>query len=293
VNGSRTPIENTLGIGSLALHFVTWGQRTQPERAVALVHGLTASHCEWVELGPALAAQGYYVIAPDLRGRGLSAKPPHGYGAVFHANDLLSLCDALNLPTVNVVGHSLGSFIAMYLAALYPSRIGKIVLVDAGGKVPADTAQAIAASVSRLGTVYPSLDAYLAVMSQLPMFEWSPFWEQYFRYDAVEHEDGTVTSRVPKAAIDEENAANFALRLDVLPEYIRKPTLILRAALGTLGPDRGIVLPVEEAERMRGLIPGSRVVVVPDTNHYTIILSPVFQQAVTAFLAGDTEWPGA
>jgi pimeloyl-ACP methyl ester carboxylesterase len=288
VNDGRTPIENTLGVGSTTLHFVTWGQRTQPERAVVLVHGLTASHREWVELGPALAAQGCYVIAPDLRGRGLSAKPPHGYGAVFHADDLLTLSDALNLPTVNVVGHSLGAFVAMYLAALYPSRIGKIVLVDAGGKVPADTAQAIAASVSRLGTVYPSLDDYLAVVRQIPMFEWNPFWEQLFRYDALVREDGTVISRVPKAAVDEENAANFALRLDVLPEYIRKPTLILRAALGTLGPDRGIVLAAEEAERMRSLIPDCRVVVVPDTNHYTIVLSPVFQQAVTTFLAEGT-----
>ncbi len=287
MNDGRTPIENTLGVGSMTLHFVTWGQRTQPDRAVVLVHGLTASHREWVELGPALAARGCYVIAPDLRGRGLSAKPPHGYGAVFHANDLLTLSDALNLPTVHVVGHSLGSFVAMYLAALYPSRIGKIVLVDAGGKVPADTAQAIAASVSRLGTVYPSLDDYLALVRQIPMFEWNPFWEQLFRYDALVREDGTVISRVPKAAVDEENAANFALRLDVLPEYIRKPTLILRAALGTLGPDRGIVLPAEEAERMRSLIPDCRVVVVPDTNHYTIVLSPVFQQAVTAFLAED------
>jgi hypothetical protein len=49
------PTETTLGIGSMSLHFATWGQRTLPDRAVLLVHGLTASHREWVELGPALA----------------------------------------------------------------------------------------------------------------------------------------------------------------------------------------------------------------------------------------------
>ena len=78
----------------------------------------------------------------------------------------------------------------------------------------------------------------------------------------------------------------------MLPEYIRKPTLILRAALGMLGPDRGFILPADEAERMQTLIPNCQLVVVPETNHYTIILSPVFQQAVTTFLAGDAEGSG-
>jgi pimeloyl-ACP methyl ester carboxylesterase len=278
------PTETTLGIGSMSLHFATWGQRTLPDRAVLLVHGLTASHREWVELGPALAAQGWYVIAPDLRGRGLSAKPPHGYGIALHANDLLTLSDALGLTAVHVVGHSLGALIATYMAALYPTRIGKIALVDTGGMIPEDTAQAIAASVNRLGTVYPSLDAYLDLMRQLPMFAWSPFWEQYFRYDAQVHADGTVTSRVPKAAIEEENFANGATRTEVLPAFVKVPTLVLRATVGLLGPDRGVVLPAEEAERLRTLIPDCQVVAVPDTNHYTIIGADLLKQSVISFL---------
>ena len=98
-----------------------------------------------------------YVIAPDPRGRGLSAKPPHGYGLPFHANDILTLCDTLDLPTVHLVGHSLGAVIGFYLATLYSQRVGKLVMIDAGGKIPEDTLQTITASVNRLGTVYPSL----------------------------------------------------------------------------------------------------------------------------------------
>lgn len=277
--------EDTLGIGSLSLHYATWGERTTPERVVALIHGLTANSRAFVGLGPILAAQGWYVIAPDLRGRGQSAKPPHGYGIPFHANDILSLCDALGFKTAHIVGHSLGAVIGMYLAALYPSRVGKLVMIDAGGVIPPDTQQAIAASVNRLGTSFPSLAAYLAQMRQLPMIQWNDLWEQYFRYDADIHPDGMVTSRVPRRAIEEENAALAALRSEDLPNSVRQPTLILRATVGLLGPDSGFILPRAEAERLSAIMPSSRVIEIPDTNHYTIIESPRLFEAVSAFLA--------
>jgi pimeloyl-ACP methyl ester carboxylesterase len=282
-----TKSEHTLSLDGLTLHYGAWGQFSRPERVVLLVHGLTANHREWAVLGPALAAQGWYAVAPDLRGRGLSAKPPHGYGIAFHADDLLCLCDALDLPAVRVVGHSLGALIGLYLAALEPRRVHKLVMVDAGGKVPEDAALAIAASLARLGVVYPSLEAYLDVMRQAPLFQWNAFWEEYFRYDAQVHADGTVTSRVSRAVIEQETAALAAMRTETLPELVHTPTLIARAALGTLGPDRGIILPREEAERLRTLIAGSRIVEVPETNHYTIILSDVFRDAVSEFLTEE------
>ncbi|HEX8731376.1 MAG TPA: alpha/beta hydrolase [Ktedonobacterales bacterium] len=277
--------EDTLGLGSLSLHYATWGQRTSPERTVVLIHGLTASSREFAGLGPALAAQGWFVIAPDLRGRGLSAKPPHGYGVPFHASDTLSLCDALGVRTFHAVGHSLGAVIGMYLAALYPQRVSNLVMIDAGGVIPDDTQQAIAASVNRLGTSFPSLDAYLGQMRQLPMIQWNDLWEQYFRYDAEVHADGTVTSRVPRKAIEEEMAALAALRSESLPNLVRQPTLVLRATVGLLGADRGFILPRDEAERLQTVMPACRVVEVPDTNHYTIVESAFLHDAVVAFLA--------
>jgi hypothetical protein len=90
---------------------------------------------------------------------------------------------------------------------------------------------------------------------------------------------------VPKAVIEEEVMVNMTINADVLLPRIQAPTLITRAALGTLALDRGFILPAEEAERVRGIIVGSRVVEIPDTNHYTIALSQVFTREVLAFLA--------
>lgn len=271
----------------LDLHCQTWG-RPDVGRAVLLVHGLSANHKEFALLGPDLARAGFYAIAPDLRGRGLSGKPAQGYGVALHAADLAGLLDDLGIASADVVGHSLGAVIGMYMAVVYPARVRRLVMIDAGGKIPEDTAQAIGASVARLGTVYPSLDAFLDLMRQLPMMTaWSPFWEDYFRYDALVREDGTVVSRVPRAAIEEESLALALARTEALPGLVRQPTLLLRATVGLLGPERGFILPREEAERVRDLIPGCQLVEVAGTNHYTIVSDPRTDEAVRAFLSAD------
>jgi len=277
--------EQTFEFGGVSLQVATWGELTAPDRAVLLVHGLTASSREFFDLGPALAAAGWYAIAPDLRGRGRSSKPPHGYGLPFHADDLLALCDRLELPRMHLIGHSLGALIGLYLGALFPARLNRLVLIDAGGRIPDDTQQAIAASVNRLGVVYASIEAYLEMMQRLPMIRWNAFHERSFRYDAETRADGTVMSCVPRSAIEQEAAAVGAIRTEALPALVRQPTLVLRAALGTLAPDRGIVLPREEAERLRSVMADCRVIEIPETNHYTIVESPMFRDAILGFLA--------
>jgi pimeloyl-ACP methyl ester carboxylesterase len=280
----ETDQEQDQQLPGVAIHYQTWGA-PNAGRAAVLIHGLTANHMTWALLGPHLANAGYYVIAPDLRGRGLSGKPPQGYGVAFHAADLLGLLDALNIRQADIVGHSLGAVIAMYLGAVHPTRVRKLALIDAGGKIPEDTAQAIGASVARLGASYPSLDAYLGLMRQLPMItEWTPLWDDYFRYDAETRPDGTVASRVPKSAIEEESLALALTRSEALPDLIHKPTLLIRATVGLLGPDRGFILPRDEAERVRDIIAGCQLVEIGDTNHYTVVTVPAFADAVSAFL---------
>src|SRR5437660_9697641 len=107
--------EHDQAFPTLFLHYATWGEYTDPEHVVLLVHGLTANHRTWTVLAPALANQGWFVVAPDLRGRGLSARPAHGYGLPLHAGDLLTLLDSLKLSMIHVVGHSLGAIIGLYL----------------------------------------------------------------------------------------------------------------------------------------------------------------------------------
>ena len=276
--------EHDARVNGIQLHYATWGDQAAAQRAIVLIHGLTVNWTEWEPLGPALAAAGWYVIAPDLRGRGQSAKPPHGYGIPYHANDVLSLCDTLNLARVAVMGHSLGAFITIFLAALHPTRVSHAVLVDAGGTTPADAMATIASSVQRIGVVYPSLEAFMEARRQASASIWSPLWERLYRYDVDVWPDGTATARMPKHALDEEVAVNAFVRLDAMLPHIKAPTLITRATVGTLAPDRGFILTAEEAARLRDTIPGAQVVEIANVTHYDIALADEFMRAVADFL---------
>ena len=278
------PIERDVAVNGITLRVATWGAPAGPGRSVLLVHGITANSRTWFDLGPALAARGWFVLAPDLRGRGRSGKPPHGYGLPFHAHDLLALCDAFGLPSVHLVGHSLGALVGLYLAAVHPLRLGRLVLVDAGGTLPPDTYQAIAPALARLGEVYPSLDAYLVAMRAGSRLPWHPFGERYYRYDAETLPDGTARSSVPRAAIGEEQAAIVFTRTDALPARVEAPTLIVRATVGLLGGERGQILPRAEADRLLAAVPGSRLVEIPGADHYTVVLAEPFAREVAAFL---------
>jgi len=280
--------DRELNIEGIRLHYAEWNNGPQSgAKNVLLIHGATANNRWWTGLGNHLSRQGFRVIAPDLRGRGLSSKPAHGYGVHFHVADLLTLLDSLDLDSVSVVGHSLGGGIGLCMAALFPARVRKLVVVDVGIRIPADTLQALSASLNRLGQVYPSMDAYLEMCKRMPYFKWSDFWDAFYRYDAEVRPGGTVVSRASKSGIQEEANTSATLNSEVLIPMIRAPTLFLRATEGLLGPDRGLILPREEADRLHALITGSQVREIPKTNHYTIILSPEFEPAVSDFLKKD------
>jgi pimeloyl-ACP methyl ester carboxylesterase len=81
-----------------------WGNPDATKRAL-LVHGLSSNSGGWWRLGEALAAQGWYAVAPDLRGHGTAARAER-YGLDDYALDLPS--GAWDL----LVGHSLGGALA-------------------------------------------------------------------------------------------------------------------------------------------------------------------------------------
>jgi pimeloyl-ACP methyl ester carboxylesterase len=96
---------------------------------LVLVHGLSGSGRWWARNTAALAAHcRVYVV--DLIGFGASR---HGHRFVLReaADHLAAWMERLDLPRAHVVGHSMGGFIAVDLAARYPDRVDHLVLVDA------------------------------------------------------------------------------------------------------------------------------------------------------------------
>jgi len=256
------------------------------------VHGLTANSRCWQVVAQALAPA-HRVIAYDLRGRGLSAKPATGYSEAIHAADLKALIADLGLQKPVLMGHSLGAYICLALAAEVPDIASGLILVDGGGDLPQSQwdkiAAAIRPSLLRLGQRYATIEHCLAAMKVLPVFSpWSPALEGFFRYD-LEAVDNAFRSRIHLEHIREEMANKRSTSAAQFYGQITCPVLILRATDGLLESD-DILLPETAVECMRAGIADSRCVNVEGTNHYSILWQPNARrdQAIAAFL-GELE----
>ena len=246
------------------------------EKQILCIHGLTANSRFWDCLASALSPQ-HRVIAMDLRGRGLSDKPPKGYSIERHCKDVLALIDDLGLKRPVLMGHSLGAFISLVFSAKHPQRVDRLILVDGGGKLTetqmAKVFVGIKPSLDRLGKTSPSFEDYISQMKQAPYLRpWNSYMETYFHYE-VEKVKGGLRSRVHPKHIEEE-AKNLG-KVDSRQFYkkVTSPTLILRATKGLLAKD-DLVLPKDVADRMVREMPNAKRIDVVGSNHYTILFQP-------------------
>ena len=117
--------EQRLSTG-VRLHYAVPGDPAGP--AVILLHGFSDSWFSWSQVLPLLPAR-YRVYALDHRGHGESDKPRGGYHMADMAADVVAFMDARRVPSAVVVGHSLGTLVAQYVARAAPDRVTGLVLV--------------------------------------------------------------------------------------------------------------------------------------------------------------------
>jgi len=98
--------------------------------AVVLLHGFGDTGDMWAPLA-AVLVKDHTVIAPDLRGMGLSAHPDTGYTKKNQADDIAGVMDALKVQRADLVTHDIGNMVGYALVAQYPARISRWVAIDA------------------------------------------------------------------------------------------------------------------------------------------------------------------
>jgi N-formylmaleamate deformylase len=96
---------------------------------VVIVPGITSPAVTWDAFAADLGRE-YEVFVLGVAGRGLSDRPPSGYGLPQYAADLAGFVANLGLARAFVVGHSMGARIAAAFAVAYPRVRGPLVLVE-------------------------------------------------------------------------------------------------------------------------------------------------------------------
>jgi len=98
--------------------------------AVVMLHGFGDTGDMWAPAAAALV-KNHTVVVPDLRGMGLSTHPDQGYTKKNQAVDIAGVMDALKIQSADLVTHDIGNMVGYALAAQYPTRITKWVVIDA------------------------------------------------------------------------------------------------------------------------------------------------------------------
>lgn len=124
----------------IRLHFAAAGDPTHP--LVLCIHDSFGAWFDYADILPLLAQEGFYAVAVDLRGYGLSDKPPT-ISAREHVSDLVGLISSLGAETATLIGTDSGASLAWLLAAQEPARVNKIVSI--AGAHPIDFRRAVRA----------------------------------------------------------------------------------------------------------------------------------------------------
>jgi len=256
------------------------------------IHGITASHRAWHHVAAALPDR--RIIAPDLRGRGRSAELPGPWSLRDHADDQLRLLDAFGIDRAFVVGHSMGAFVTVRLAAAHPDRVAGVVLVDGGlpiphpdGIAPDEVAAAVLGpAIARLEMRFADPGAYAEFWKAHPAI--GPAWDDriadYVAYDLVGSEpelrSSSVADAVAQNVLELDGSDGYVEALASLPA----PVDFLRAARGLLDQPEALY-PAERVAATAERMPALRVTDVAGFNHYTIVMTDAGATRVAAVVA--------
>ncbi|MGM1028469.1 MAG: alpha/beta fold hydrolase [Actinomycetota bacterium] len=271
---SEAPLRVDVDGGALA---ATLWRAHAPGTPVVAIHGITANHRSFSPLAERLDAP---MLAVDLRGRGGSRLLPGPYGLEQHADDVAAAIAAAGFERAIVVGHSMGAFVAVRLAAAHPQLVASLVLVDGGLPLrPAPEGSSLSPedvlgpAIERLRMTFPSIDDYRAFWQHHPAFGpyWSPAIEEYVDYDLVDADGALRPSATPEAVIanlvELDGRGGYTAAL----EGLEVPMVLLRSPRGLFDEAPGLY-DDEWLATWTSRLPELDVRDVEHTNHYTILM---------------------
>ncbi len=262
-----TPVytDHFVDTNNIKLHYIDYGGNHTP---LLLLHGLTANAHAFDGLVHAGLTEHFRVISPDLRGRGLSSEPAFCYTMLDHAKDILGLIDSLGFDKVVLGGHSFGGYLSMYLAANYPERVERLIIIDTALSMNPNVGEMLMPSLSRIGQKWPSFDAYIDTIKKAGYVHWDDTMLSYYRADVMDLPDGSVTTYSNLTNIAEMSAGIAQVDWEHVVETIKQPVILLNG-VDDYTLDQPL-LPDTRAKETVEMMQDAKYIAV-DGNHHTML----------------------
>ena len=254
-------------VNGVNLYFETHGAG----RPMILLHGGLGSG---EMFGPVLGmlAERHQVIVVDLQGHGRTADIDRPLDVRLMADDIAALIDHLGLDTPDLVGYSLGGWVALHTAAKYPAKVGRLVAASAN---------------IRPDAIYPEMRVQQGQVSAAAA-EFMTDTPMYQLYQRVAPRPGDFPQLLDK--IGQAMATDFDFTEEV--RGLQVPTLIVAADADMAPPSHyvGVFELLDGGLRDGGWMGegrpkgGHALAILPGLTHYNLAISPLFAAVTLAFL---------
>jgi len=261
--------QRTINVGDVMINYDVAG-RSGP--AVVFIHGWTHNLSVWDDQVAALSNR-YRVVRFDTRGYGKSS----GFSdPSADPQDLLTLLEALHIPSAYIVGHSRGGDVALRFAAAYPQRVKGLVLYGAfpeGFPAPPAVGQFFGSlpeiarknGLDSVGKLLLASDiAWVPPGRNDVMERYRRLWASYSGKDLLNPQP--ESHRVPVPSTEQI-------------KMMRVPTLVIVG-------DHEAPFIASAADSLARWIPGAKKVVIPNAGHGAHFAQPAsFNSALTDFIS--------
>ena len=221
------------------------------------------------------AAARHLMLVPDLRGFGRSPLPPKGFTLEDHARDVADCMDVHMIPRSVVCGFSMGGYVALALAAMFPRKIMGLVLVDT--RAAADSEQGRQA---RTANAERALSEGMTFLADDMLFK--------LLAESTLRDDAALSRKVWSLMVDQRREGMAAALLAMRDRPSRADAVRgLECPVLVVVGEHDRLTPPAEAEAMAAGIPGTSVAIVPGAGHLTPMERPAaFNALLRDFLAG-------
>ena len=263
---------------------------------VLLIHGVTSSNRAFQLFADAVIARGKAPFAVDLRGRGDSNSLHGPFGMRQHAADMSAVIDHFGWNKVDVIGHSMGGFVAAALVGLYPDSVGEVVFADGGLPLPMPPGMTVeqimpfvlGPAMTRLAMEFENKEAYRNYWKPQAAFAkgWSSVLDEYVDYDLRGSEPHMKAATNPQA-VEDDSRDLFGDDLIVKSlQGLKKPSLFIKAERG-LQNEEGGLYPMPVLDAVLPAYPMLTLEFLSDCNHYDMFLEATGAEKVAQIIYGD------
>lgn len=233
-----------VNIGGNELAYERRGQGTP----LVLLHGFPLDHHLWDEVVP-LLEDSFDILLPDLRGFGDSTIVDSPRGIEDYAADVAGLLDQLGIEKAAIVGHSMGGYVALAFARLYPDRVRGLglvssqVLADAPERKEGRYKSAADVEANGIGSV---------VEAMTPKFTSDARLQAYARA-VMERQQPAAYSAALKAMAERADSTALLSSFDF-------PVVLIHG-------DSDSLIPIDRAREVKEALPRAHLVEIPNAGH--------------------------